>query len=140
MVEGSSVEVPAVKGSEPRIEDFLSNAVVALKVQDPAEDEGADAEDDGAEAEAADPAVDGKKKKKRKKAPKKKVVKAPICRVLGGSTDYFLKYGQTDPPTKPVQSLFPSGRFPEGEMQPHGKTKYPDPQSSWMRQSEEEKR
>lgn len=51
-----------------------------------------------------------------------------------------MKYGQTDPPTKLVSELFPNGGFPVGEIQPHGKTKYPNPHSSWVRTSEEERR
>ena len=50
----------------------------------------------------------GKKKKKKKKKSKAKkaesvVITPPISRLLGGSTDYFTKYGQTNPPTIPVR-------------------------------------
>jgi hypothetical protein len=91
-----------------------------------------------------------KKKKKKKKNNKKKLkaaaivpivsTKLPLSRLLGGNTDYYLKYGQTDPPTKPVSELFADGKFPCTELLPHGKTKYPDPDSSYFRQTEEEKR
>jgi len=64
----------------------------------------------------------------------------PLSRLLNGFTDYYVKYGQTDPPTRPVAELFPNGGFPLGEIQPHGKTKYPDPLSRFARLSEEEKR
>lgn len=57
-----------------------------------------------------------KKRKKKKKSKSKKdtnsqsgiIIPAsfeetkPHCRLLGGSTNYFLKYGQTFPPTIPV--------------------------------------
>ena len=91
----------------------------------------------------------GKKKKKKKKATKKKA-KAPVItatgsklpesRLLDGYTDYYIKYGQTDPPTRLVADLFPNGGFPEGETQPHGKTKYPNPHSSFLRVTAEEAR
>lgn len=31
----------------------------------------------------------------------------------------YRKYGQTEPPSIPVSELFPSGKFPEGEIQEH---------------------
>jgi methionyl aminopeptidase len=124
------------------------------------DDEG---DDDDDENDASNPSGDKKKKKKKKKkkSAKKKsgaeegagevVIKtkelpppsensAPCSRIVGGRTDYFLKYGQTFPPTIPICDLFPQGNFPSGEIQPHGKTKYPDPSSFWARKSEEEKR
>lgn len=98
--------------------------------------------------------LDRKKKKKKKKKknanqslshpsaefPPVTADVLPHSRLLGGRTDYYLKYGQTFPPTRPVSELFPHGSFPIGEILPHGKTKYPDPSSSWTRKSEEEKR
>jgi hypothetical protein len=66
--------------------------------------------------------------------------KPHLSRNLNGFTDYYVHYGQTDPPTRPVADLFPTGVFPEGDIQPHGKTRYPDAASSWVRESEEEKR
>lgn len=118
--------------------------------------------------------------------------KPQISRILTGFTDYYVGYGQTEPPTRPVAGdsllyfrmslffksylylwcrsiiivylcisicifdtvqlyslchcilmsvdLFPNGGFPIGEIQPHGRTKYPDPRSSWARTSEEERR
>ena len=89
----------------------------------------------------------GKKKKKKKKAAKKK--SAPTgptpsrpqhIRMLSGFTDSYIALGQTDPPTRPVAELFPSVGFPTGQLLPHGKTKYPDPKSSYARQTEEESR
>lgn len=120
-----------------------------------------DDEDDDEENEKGGDEGAAKKKKKNKKKKKKSAKKKtdgdaaapevhpnagipagipPHSRLIGGSTDYFVKYGQTNPPTIPVAELFPRGRFPTGEILPHGKTKYPDPNSSWARQSEEEKR
>ena len=108
-----------------------------------------DDDDDDNDDDIANPdsGVDGgkKKKKKKKKGKKKKKsnagpsgTKLPHCRLLGGYTDYYVKYGQTEEPTKPVIDLFPSGNFPEGEIQPHGKTKYPDPSRFSKRRTEEE--
>lgn len=107
-------------------------------------------DDDDEEEETAGGAAtesSGKKKKKKKKSNKKKKPastavpsKLPHCRLLGGFTDYYVKLGQTEPPTRPVADLFPNGGFPVGEIQEHHKTKYPDPSSSYSRVSEEEKR
>ena len=76
-----------------------------------------------------------KKKKKRKNKKKKKKaatgngaipqVKEPSQKppALGlkatAFTDYYVKYGQTDPPTIPVAELFAGRELPVGEMQPH---------------------
>lgn len=40
-------------------------------------------------------------------------------RLLGGSSDYYRKYGQTHPPTRTVAELFPEGNFPEGQIMEH---------------------
>ena len=66
--------------------------------------------------------------------------KVPTHRLLTGFTDDYIAYGQTDPPTREVAELFPNGRFPRGEIQEHGKTRYPAPNSSWARMSAEERR
>jgi len=66
--------------------------------------------------------------------------KLPQSRLLNGFTDYYIKYGQTDIPSIPVADLFPNGIFPEGEILPHGVTKYPDPNSSYTRTSLAERR
>ena len=105
---------------------------------EPEEDNDDDNDEDDEEGEentenGGGEGVGGKKKKKKKKPKKKKKAagipgtKLPVSRLLGGFTDYYLKYGQTDPPTKLVADLFPTGVFPEGEMQPHSATKRPDP-------------
>lgn len=125
------------------------------------EEAGGDEEDD---ADGDGGAAGGGKKKKKKKPKKKK--KGPVSkqappssiappatgkngetpsqeqvhRLLRGKTDYYVVYGQTNPPTKCVAELFPNGGFPIGEIQPHGKTRYPDPHSSWARQTDEERR
>jgi methionyl aminopeptidase len=39
-----------------------------------------------------------------------------------------------------VAELFPSGVFPEGEMAPHGETRYPDPDSNYTRKGAAERR
>lgn len=141
-------EALAQRLEEAKLDD---KAIVEEEADEDDEEEGDDV--------VGDAAVEGGSKKKRKK--KKKPAKkkggaksasesgsspntpnggAPFARLLGGSTDYYLKYGQSYPPTRPVKELFSNGRFPEGEIQPHGKTKYPNPTSSWARQTEEEKR
>ncbi len=111
-------------------------------------------DDDGEEEESGVAGEGGKKKKKKKKSNKKKAKsttagtvsiagvpsKRPESRLLEGYTDYYVKYGQTEPPTRIVADLFPNGGFPVGEIQPHGKTRYPNPSSSYVRESEEEKR
>lgn len=93
-----------------------------------------DDEDDDDEVDGAAPAADGAGKKKKKKKKKSKAAKKasasvpsklPVSRMLGGFTDNYLRYGQTDPPSKLIAELFPSGIFPEGEIQPHGITKRP---------------
>jgi methionyl aminopeptidase len=70
-----------------------------------------------------------KKKKKKKNTKKKKIIvsgsKPPISRVITGFTDYYIKYGQTEVPSKTVAELFPTHEFPEGEVVPHGISKLP---------------
>ncbi|CAD6245790.1 unnamed protein product [Miscanthus lutarioriparius] len=90
-----------------------SNGVVPAAQSSPPED------DD--EAQADDPSQDGapeaaKKKKKKNKSKKKK---GPLQ--------------QTDPPSIPVDELFPSGEFPEGEIQ-----QYKD-DNLWRTTSEEKR-
>lgn len=126
------------------------------KVEKNIEEEGEEDDDDD-EGEIDGVSSEDKKKKKKKKKPKKKKSAAgtsqnlsanndyvpsrsQTARLLTGFNDYYIKLGQTDPPSIPVADLFPSGNFPEGQILPHNKTKYPDPNSSWARMSEEEKR
>ncbi|KAI3622111.1 methionine type [Moniliophthora roreri] len=78
----------------------------------PAEEEG---EDDGPEETEANPANGEAKKKKKKKKPKKK------------------KAEQSDPPRIGLSKLFPSGVYPEGEIQP-----YKD-DNAWRTTSEEKR-
>jgi methionyl aminopeptidase len=74
------------------------------------------------------------KKKKRKKKKKKnggasssvqRQIKEPTQKPphLGlletAFVDSYVKYGQTDPPTIPVQELFKGRDYPKGEIQPH---------------------
>jgi len=90
-------------------------------------------DEDGEEEEEDDDNGDGdapKKKKKRKKKKKKKKAgatigavgepsKKPPARGLKDTafTDYYVKYGQTDPPTITVADLFQGKPLPQGEMQ-----------------------
>jgi len=96
-------------------------------------DGGEDEDDEDEEEEGEATAADGsaKKKKKRKKKKKKKKsgaaasgeVKAPSQKAPFRGvketcfTDYYVKYGQTDPPTIPVADLFRGKEFPVGEIQ-----------------------
>mmetsp|Transcript_32825 Transcript_32825/g.37347 ORF Transcript_32825/g.37347 Transcript_32825/m.37347 type:complete len:463 (-) Transcript_32825:344-1732(-) len=92
------------------------------------EEEDVDIEGNGGEGDAAAT----KKKKKRKKKKKKKkggatvgVVKEPSLKPPSRGlketafTDYYVKYGQTDPPTIPVETLFANKELFEGEIQLH---------------------
>ena len=92
------------------------------------EADAADANDDAAEDDADDAAEandDGEptaaKKKKKKRSKKKKPTgtgsKEPLSRLLGGFTDSYVRYGQTEPPTIPVSKLFKADAFPVGEIQ-----------------------
>ena len=67
-----------------------------------------------------------KKKKKKKKKKKASGTKLPHSRLLCGYTDYYTKYGQTEPPTIPVHELFKDGNFPKGQIMSHGVTRVPD--------------
>jgi methionyl aminopeptidase len=104
-----------------------------------------DEEEEGADEVGAEPGAAGSKKKKKKKKPKKKKkaiagTTPAICRGLGGFTNYYLKYGQTEPPTKTVAELFPDGVFPTGEIQEHGVTKFPPADGGWTKRISEAER
>ena len=81
--------------------------------EDDEEEEEDEVEDqDGGEGEAI--GGGGKKKKKKKKSKKKKKgggtpSQLSCSRLLGGYTDYYIKYGQTLEPTIPVADLFKDG-------------------------------
>jgi len=103
--------------------------------EDPTADDNEEDEDDDEEEngeQGADGAAKKKKKKKRKKKKKKKggaggagAVKEPSLKppALGlketAFTDYYVKYGQTEPPTIPVETLFTGKQLPVGEIQKH---------------------
>ena len=101
------------------------------KKKKPAATEGVDADAADAEAndedadddagDAADGDGEAKKKKKKKRSKKKKPTgtgsKEPLSRLLGGFTDSYVRYGQTEPPTIPVSKLFKADAFPVGEVQ-----------------------
>ena len=134
--------------SEAAILPSTAPLVDALEKVAIADDEDEDNDDDEEEEEETETekATTDKKKKKKKKKPKKKKTPSnfgtllPKSRLLTGFTDYYTKYGQTDPPTKPVEELFPKGDFPLGEIQPHGKSRYPLADSRTTRITEAEKR
>lgn len=105
-------------------------------------------DDDSNDDEEGDTTGCKKKKKKKKNRNKKKAIDLefipPHSRMLGGSTNYFMKYGQTNPPTIPVWDLFtnPSAMrpFPTGEILEHAVTRFPLPEGiSTTRLSKAEK-
>ena len=112
--EGSTaVAVSATEGTTS-----ILSAVVETKENTVKKDEVVDEEDDDDEddVEGDDTAVTGDKKKKKKKKGKKKKKpaavlgsKLPLSRCLLGFTDSYTRYGQTDPPTRLVSELFPTG-------------------------------
>jgi hypothetical protein len=117
------------------------------KDDDDDDEEEEEEEDFGDDNGAATTDGGAKKKKKKKKGKKKKKsaaasggTKPPLSRLLTGFTDYYTKYGQTDPPTKYVADLFPAGKFPEGDIQPHGETKFPPSEGGYTQRVTEEER
>ncbi|POM77414.1 Methionine aminopeptidase, type II, partial [Phytophthora palmivora] len=77
-----------------------------------------------ADAEHSGAATEGSKSKKKKKKSKKKKNKTagsklPPFRGVSGFTDSYVGVGQTEPPTIPIEKLFPDGKFPVGEIQDH---------------------
>eukprot|EP00752_Nemacystus_decipiens_P008587 g7667.t2 len=104
------------------------------------DDEGDEDGDGAGEAAAAGgefKAANRKKKKKKKKEKKGKKKsgrgmsgegvtsrrgtggKVAPARGVNGFTDSYVRYGQTEPPTIPVEDLFEMGSFPEGEILEH---------------------
>mgnify|MGYP003385802391 CR=1 FL=1 len=83
--------------------DLADDVEKKLSVNDEDNDDSND-EEEGDNGDSS-----GKKKKKKKKRSKKKAMDipfiAPLSRVLGGSTNYYVKYGQTNPPTIPVSRI-----------------------------------
>lgn len=75
------------------------------------DDEGDDGEGDENQVGNADKKKKKKKKGKKKKKPAVIGTKLPLSRCLLGFTDSYLKYGQSDPPTKYVADLFPLGQY-----------------------------
>lgn len=110
--------------------------VEAIKDEIPENEENGD-EEDGNEKEATagaeNVAAEGVKKKKRKKKKKKKKgtgattypnAGVPSKKTHGlrlipedSFTDSYIAYGQTEPPTIPIATLFKGREFPKGEIQ-----------------------
>jgi methionyl aminopeptidase len=129
---------------EIKNEEKSLDKVVNANVNDNDDNDDNDNDEDNDDDEGEEGTTSDKKKKKKKKKSKKKKntisgTTPSHSRLLGGYTDYYIKYGQTEPPTIPVADLFPSNIFPKGEIQQHGKTKYPVLTSN-IRVSNEEKR
>ncbi|KAM0898406.1 hypothetical protein ACQ4PT_021953 [Festuca glaucescens] len=106
--KAASVESDVTSSKEPKVAD-RNGATPGAQSSPPEDDDDDGPSEDGAAAAA-------KKKKKKSKAKKKK---APLK--------------QTDPPSIPVDELFPSGDFPEGEIQ-----QYKD-DNLWRTTSEEKR-
>ena len=99
--------------------------------ENPEEEEDEEDEEEGGGEGTNGEGVKKKKKRKKKKKKKKKggaglgPIKEPSnkapARGLNETafTDYFVKYGQTDPPTIPVEKVFQGREFPKGEEQPY---------------------
>ncbi|CAB1113172.1 unnamed protein product [Ectocarpus sp. CCAP 1310/34] len=92
--------------------------------------EGVDGEEGETDAavDAGEACAGAAKKKKKKK--KKGSAGVPTCpggtgskvapaRGVTGFTDSYVRHGQTEPPTIPVEDLFEEGSFPEGEILEH---------------------
>jgi methionyl aminopeptidase len=87
--------------------------------------------DDDEEGEQGATSVTKKKKKKKKKSKKSTdasdqiVIKLPCQKPMAlglkptAFTDYYVAYGQTEPPTIPVAELFAKKELPHGEIQKH---------------------
>lgn len=109
-----SVDDSTCRASDEQKASNTRNDQILTKNDEVLDDDDDEEED---EVEGDDPLLGNgeKKKKKKKKAKKKKPKpagsKLPLSRCLLGFTDSYTKYGQTDPPTKLVSDLFPTGRF-----------------------------
>jgi methionyl aminopeptidase len=122
-----------------RTDDKAIEGGGAVVAPDPQLIENEDEEEDEIEADQnAAPEVKAKKKKRKKKSkakqqqggnaaaaaaagPVKEPAVKPEFRGLKETafTDYFVKHGQTDPPTIPVADLFKGKEWPTGEVSPH---------------------
>lgn len=107
----------------------------AMEEDSPVKPEEDDEDEDEEEAAEGGGEASATKKKKRKKKKKKKkkggaagnVQKKEPCQrpphrglLETAFTDFAVRYGQTDPPTIPVATLFPDPQqLPVGEIQPH---------------------
>lgn len=151
-----AVAMSEFDAKDKEVLEKMKDVTVSVEAED--EDEEDDAEEGGEGAASGEGKAEGGKKKKRNKKKKKKSAKkegvegatstagsgvpekVPHSRILGGFTDYYVKYGQTEPPTIPVADLFPRGIYPECETLPHGVPKVPLVGSFFTRETQEEKR
>jgi methionyl aminopeptidase len=119
VVEAATGSAPTENGNDDKME---------IDVPPPHEEE----DDDDSDDDENDTGDATKKKKRKKKKKKKKKASMPTLTMkeplqtpphLGLKdsyfTDYFVKYGQTDPPTIPVETLFKGKEYPQGETQPY---------------------
>jgi methionyl aminopeptidase len=122
------------KKKKPAAGIELAQEAAAAKVEGEEGVEG-DEGDEGDEGEGAEGGEGASTKKKKKKKKKKKSgggggggggggakgvpSKENPSRGVTGFTDYYVAFGQTEPPTIPVSKLFPPGSRPQGEIQEH---------------------
>ena len=90
------------------------------------EDGEVDLDDEDEEDVSETNKLDGDSKKKKKKRKNKKKTKVSTSsssgtanklahsRLLGGFTDYYVQYNQTEPPCRPVGEIFADNKFPLG--------------------------
>ena len=137
VVDDEMVEDEAVAGADPSAATKKKNKKKKKKKAAPeeggeggeapaAEDEGEEGEEEGGEEGG------GEASKKKKKSAAKTGSTLPLSRGLGGFTDSYVRYGQTEPPTIPVSKLFE--RFPVGEIQ-----EYKDAGNAYRTTSEEKR-
>ncbi|KAG7351510.1 methionine aminopeptidase [Nitzschia inconspicua] len=119
-------------------DDLLNKKNSEVGNEDEDDNNDSDNGDDDGDEEGGGGADEASKKNKRKKKKKKKKKKgtstatAPAIVIQEPSqkpphlglkdtafTDFAVKYGQTDPPTIPVEQLFKGKQYPKGEIQPY---------------------
>ena len=107
----SAVDATFTENSEPKDSNIGDIKEKVNKCEEDVEED--DDDDDDVDGDDVNVTSDKKKKKKKKGKKKKKATiigtKLPLSRCLLGFTDSYTKYGQTDPPTRLVADLFPSG-------------------------------
>ncbi|CAN0014657.1 unnamed protein product, partial [Laminaria digitata] len=126
---------PATEGSPDGSTPSSEQAQQGEQANGDAQQQDGGDEDEEEDAAAGEGDGAGAKKKKKKKKKKKAAgggggggvpscpggtgSKVAPARGVTGFTDSYVRYGQTEPPTIPVDELFEDGHFPEGEIMEH---------------------